>query len=851
MPTVLSKPVSEDTDDVVEIEVNRPPAGMATRASQKHTRSNSSPPPAQPQPATTCRRKAPAPEPTPEPTPTPEPPSSRPGSPASKLGAPTPSETDATSQFDARSEADSTITSVPHRERTTERRKQTDLQGELEATICRIKNSELDAYKFFEEPKISYKNNPPTHHVFKCKGCNKVVPRKIGVMETANLHSHTRSCAGSKPQLGSLPNFGITGASTKMTAEEVREYCALWCAKDAQPFSIVKDRYLRKLFDPQVRKHLSCHTTISDNIKHMDEATQKDITERLAKMTSVFHIALDMFQADNGTDYMGIILFHHKESANGSLTIERFLLECLRRGKGKTNDLEDEAEQRDSELNFEAALDPEDVDENDIDNALSWALCGEEDKDNEDPLAFKKIELPDIELGTPDAVEQAQAGKVMINVARWAHKTRYLVRAKTIFKENCVEKNVEKLHNVRRDCKTRWNSTGDMAEDGDRTSPAIILSQNNSRLAIPPAQRLVAGDQKYIKAFIRLLEPLKKATLILSRSGVPMLADVIVHFDSLDFEYTNIADNSKETLYVVFVSSCYSAPPVDTSLLKWEKEWIDRATEICEQVYEQHYKPKTAPATSKAGSLFGYSSFMSHMYSSVAAESKGAGGSNSGSVLHNFINGTSVINKDENGGPLFRNPLVWWHNQRVSGNEMNGLTQMALDIMTMPGKAVETRLAENSALIPVTFRPAASSTIVKSSPARAVSLALQYRGRCVRPRAQQLHGQHEKPIARPQPKCVRLECVQCNGHIQSDQATQMFTGHDADINAVYFFSDGIAFTTGSDDALCQQFNVCANCKLNAFLHNNGGVSRLCLAYLVVGCLASRTIGRAMLGTRPR
>ncbi|KAG8782630.1 hypothetical protein FRC12_020594 [Ceratobasidium sp. 428] len=763
MPTVLSKPVSEDTDNVVEIEVNRPPAGMATRASQKHTCSNSSPPPAQPQPATTRRRKAPAPEPTPEPTPTPKPPSSRPGSPASELGAPTPSKTDATSQFDARSEADSTITSVPHCERTTERRKQTDLQGELEATICRIKNSELDAYKFFEEPKISYKNNPPTHHVFKCKGCDKVVPQKIGVMETANLHSHTRNCAGSKPQLGSLPNFGITGASTKMTAEEVCEYCALWCAEDAQPFSIVKDRYLRKLFDLQVRKHLSCHTTISDNIKHMDEATQKDITERLAKMTGVFHIALDMFQADNGTDYMGIILFHHKESANGSLTIERFLLECLSdrgeqhvgpalaslvfdvlskfkiqdrvwgvvcdgagnngtmmdvladygqqrlngpearlRGKGKTNDLEDEAEQRDSELNFEAALqDPKDVNENDIDNALSWVLCGKEDKDNEDPLAFKKIELPDIELGTPDAVEQAQAGKVMINVARWAHKTRYLVRAKTIFKENCVKKNVEKLHNVRRDCKTCWNSTGDMAEDGDQTSPAIILSQNNSRLAIPPAQRLVAGDQKYIKAFIRLLEPRKKATLILSQSGVPMLADVIVHFDSLDFEYTNIANNSKETLYVRHAARCacavlnkyykltnrsYFAPPVDASLLKWEKEWIDWATEICEQVYEQHYKPKTAPATSKAGSLFGYSSFMSHMYSSVAAKSKGAGGSNSGSVLYNFINGTPVINKDENGGPLFCNPLVWWHNQRVSGNEMNRLTQMALDIMTMPGQ---------------------------------------------------------------------------------------------------------------------------------------------------------------------
>jgi hypothetical protein len=31
------------------------------------------------------------------------------------------------------------------------------------------------------------------------------------------------------------------------------------------------------------------------------------------------------------------------------------------------------------------------------------------------------------------------------------------------------------------------------------------------------------------------------------------------------------------------------------------------------------------------------------------------------------------------------NPLAWWHGQRLAGEEHDGLTQMALDVLSMPG----------------------------------------------------------------------------------------------------------------------------------------------------------------------
>jgi WD40 repeat protein len=77
--------------------------------------------------------------------------------------------------------------------------------------------------------------------------------------------------------------------------------------------------------------------------------------------------------------------------------------------------------------------------------------------------------------------------------------------------------------------------------------------------------------------------------------------------------------------------------------------------------------------------------------------------------------------------------------------------------------------------------------------------------------------------------------------IRSGKATQTFTGHESDINAVSyvfdpfippfslndvfmyqwrFFPNGDAFATGSDDASCRLFDIRADRELNVFTHDN-------------------------------
>ena len=75
--------------------------------------------------------------------------------------------------------------------------------------------------------------------------------------------------------------------------------------------------------------------------------------------------------------------------------------------------------------------------------------------------------------------------------------------------------------------------------------------------------------------------------------------------------------------------------------------------------------------------------------------------------------------------------------------------------------------------------------------------------------------------------------------IRSGRATQTFTGHESDINAVSydfeaffpitwkliwiphrFFPNGDAFATGSDDASCRLFDIRADRELNTFTHDN-------------------------------
>jgi len=51
------------------------------------------------------------------------------------------------------------------------------------------------------------------------------------------------------------------------------------------------------------------------------------------------------------------------------------------------------------------------------------------------------------------------------------------------------------------------------------------------------------------------------------------------------------------------------------------------------------------------------------------------------------------------------------------------------------------------------------------------------------------------------------------------KAVRTFAGHESDINAVSFFPDGNAFSTGSDDASCRLFDLRCSAELQQYTHD--------------------------------
>ncbi|KAG9081980.1 hypothetical protein FRC06_005300, partial [Ceratobasidium sp. 370] len=214
--------------------------------------------------------------------------------------------------------------------------------------------------------------------------------------------------------------------------------------------------------------------------------------------------------------------------------------------KQKLTDADDEDD--DDEFDFcidfdEKLADPADIDETDAGDAPLWTL-----HDNEELLS--EIDLPEIEPGLPEGLEVIRAGRVIWKVAKFAHKIQLSPRPCNFFKEQCEEREVEWPHNMQCDQLMCWNSTEQMTQDANRTFLAIIVTQAEPSFRIPCLHRLRKDDQKYIKGLNGLLKPLSIVSDIFSHAGIPLLADVILHFDSLNYMYTNITNNLKEPMYV-------------------------------------------------------------------------------------------------------------------------------------------------------------------------------------------------------------------------------------------------------------------------------------------------------------
>ncbi|QRW02441.1 DNA polymerase [Ceratobasidium sp. AG-Ba] len=721
------------------------------------------------------------------------------------------------SEGDGRSDAGSmTTAAVTHRKKALIRRQANPPEIKLVQSIACNKASKSGAYAGYKEPVIDWTSgDPPTRHLFACLNCPRKVPRDVGDGGTSGLWQHRRQCDADRGQLTLLTQHGFTD-SGELTEQSVREFVALWVSVNARPFKIVEDYYLRKLLHPSARHFLPHRNTIPKDIRRMYAATQASITSALKNVSGAMHIGLDMYQSDNGHDYLGIVLYHQVVERE-TIRIKRMVLECLsfgtrlhtgkrlartthqvlqkfeiehrvwgavgdgastneammkfmtqfglkqltgpdsrvyclahvlnlaaqtvaapfrkriaRRTDDDDNDEDDEDEDgldgghnedkhSDTSGGADPAIEDEDINPNDLDGeAGSWALDPDEDEDEDNQSVadfneeVKDFDLPEIVPGSDEDDEAKSAAKVGRKLAWWGKKLRFSSTFKGIFVGYCIKLEVERPHNIRRDLKTRWNSTGLMSSDGERTFPAIMRTQRNSTVTIPPQYQFREEDLTHIKHLNMLFQAFTIVTEVALRAEVPMLADVIVHYDSLDYTYGKICNDTSLPLYVrhaanrarKVLNKYYTK--TDTShlyrlsillhpglranylrLAKWEEDWIETAILLAVSIYLKFYKledtSSSAPAQPTVISQFGYSAYGAHLFGANVTQDKPTP-----CLVREFVNGAIIRPTfDANHNPIFCNPIQWWYSQRVAGNDMNGLTQMALDVLTTPATSVD------------------------------------------------------------------------------------------------------------------------------------------------------------------
>ncbi|KAG8694652.1 hypothetical protein FRC11_002064, partial [Ceratobasidium sp. 423] len=194
---------------------------------------------------------------------------------------------------------------------------------------------------------------------------------------------------------------------------------------------------------------------------------------------------------------------------------------------------------------FEDDFDPNKEDETGEDDGTAPS-CSLDPDDiyNEDLL---DIIIPDLIVGSLDGKELNSARKALHKITWLACKLRFSPHFKHGFQELCVFTKALGPHNVQRDVITRWNSTKTMIEDVLRLQVVILKYQEDPEY--PADKHLSKNDFKAMKVLLELLKPLSTLTEILSKSKVPMLADVLVHYDGLNQLYCNMANDKSLPLW--------------------------------------------------------------------------------------------------------------------------------------------------------------------------------------------------------------------------------------------------------------------------------------------------------------
>ncbi|KAE8239788.1 hypothetical protein A4X13_0g8068 [Tilletia indica] len=358
----------------------------------------------------------------------------------------------------------------------------------------------------------------------------------------------------------------------------------------------------------------------------------------------------------------------------------------------------------------------------DDDNAMSTSLHpGITTRDEDEVLVTRALEhhkaswklrssLPSARASDVD-VSSGEIGLQIKQLAWFARKLRYNTRLRDSFKRACANYALPKPYTLIRDVATRWNSTYDMIERALKLWDAIIAWQTENVGLIPPKYRLKRVHKAGFQTLLHLLEPLSVATAKFSSKQNPTIGGVIGVFESLDAHYRKLAEN--ETLSETWRDAARRAgavcseyygladatdayylaillhPNMRIKFMKamvWEQEWIDKATHVLRETYEQFYKVEPEMTQPDSSAVVAEEDeeldFMELKMRKMAAEHKEA--AEEPDPIQQWIDGYIAAKRGEK-----TDPLEWWWREHEKGNHRLGLTQLALDVYSCPASSVD------------------------------------------------------------------------------------------------------------------------------------------------------------------
>ncbi|KNF05018.1 hypothetical protein PSTG_02073 [Puccinia striiformis f. sp. tritici PST-78] len=287
-----------------------------------------------------------------------------------------------------------------------------------------------------------------------------------------------------------------------------------------------------------------------------------------------------------------------------------------------------------------------------------------------------------------------------------ARKLRKSPNSKLEFVELCKEMGCDKPHSIVQDVHTRWNSTLDQLVSIVRCNKAIMAWQKDKKHGLDHRYHIHPVDIKLAYDLISILQVFYEQTLQVSIPGSARLTHIIVFIDEITDLLSNTIKGDGNQYPPALRNACrvglqltnkyYTLtdcsplfriamvlhPSFKDEYFKiagWEDDWIVEALRLTRDMFNTYYKPSTTASTGTnphKGSTKPKTGNIAQLGAALAAR-----GHSTNDPLENWLASGLLL---DDGSPI--DALKWWIQQKQAGNTHSGLLQMALDVLSCPGK---------------------------------------------------------------------------------------------------------------------------------------------------------------------